>query len=168
MARGMVLPSFLRSVRAATQFLPQPLHLCREAVDHASLVPWPEVAVWRVRADAILLLGLPLTVVGKDVCHVPRSMFQNRVYCQPSGVICCAVNFDTNLPTGVGLPVYLSGACPAERSVSSEKSITFRYRARTICPVRWPNLVGVITQGFSFRGRAAWIRRCDGVLSGTR
>ena len=96
MARGMVLPSFLRSFSDATQFLPQPLHLCREAVDHAPLVPGPHVAVWRMRADAVLLPGSPESVVGEDVGHVLCS----RIW---------------NLPAGVGWPVYQSGACPAER-----------------------------------------------------
>ena len=54
------------------QNLTQPLNLGREAVDHAPFMSRPQVAVRRVGADAVLLPGSPLTVVGKDVGFIWR------------------------------------------------------------------------------------------------
>ena len=95
--RHRLLPNWFRlRVRPACAFGPQPLHLRREAVNHAPLMARPEVAVWRVRADPLLLLGSPLTVVGEDVCHVPCS--RTRVYRNPLN----RPKLATNLPAGVG------------------------------------------------------------------
>lgn len=62
------------------QNLTQPLHLGREPVDHAPLVAGPHVAVIGVRADAVLLLGSPLKVIGQDVGFVFRHWRIPQVY----------------------------------------------------------------------------------------
>jgi hypothetical protein len=40
-----------------------------QPVDHAPLMAWPHMATVSVGADAVLLFGSPLTVVGQDVGH---------------------------------------------------------------------------------------------------
>ena len=49
------------------QNLTQSLNLGRQPVDHAAFMAGPHMAVVGVRADALLLLGSPLAVVGQDV-----------------------------------------------------------------------------------------------------
>ena len=54
------------------QNLTQALQLGRESVDHAPLMAGPQMAIRRVRAGTVLLLGSPLAVVGKDVGFILR------------------------------------------------------------------------------------------------